>query len=1039
MRAPILNDRGQFRYSDFVAYIPEYLKAEPDVVTLLQVFSDYINNAYRNIETVEKFEFAIVSRSDTIGRAKRKMEYLRTMLDLAGSRHDFVNLLSAPRANIKSNRVFGQSTGYTPLVATYSAPEVVDEIQNASSVVPGIREFDDGDVIFVSYDEMEDGTKEIAYYYDSSRNMLIREPMGKSQDPFTGSDNTSGRILSFHISDISSVKERYGYTSDNGTQYKELFFTARIYDVQSAPATKKYTLNGGLTGMVDYYGTERVDSDALSSTMRFWGDGGWNWKNGFPTAMIYLSETSGANLVSTTCGDDKHLPLALCADPSMSGEFLKYPVTSLVPGNGGTVVATLATYYPSYANSTVHLAVKRSMEIVGTFTVVQDTRETGSYDVTLIPIGKGPILDADEEYVIVDAPLFYNRGMLDYGKASPIVNLKNFYPIDIATPEDSSEEPRYTYFKLDITDVPGPEGYMQLSELEFYDKNNRKLNVVYVTGTPGTYSDFGDENPTNMFDGRTDTKWCVRDKNAFVIGKIRGVVNVSKYRMATANDCDRWPGRNPSRWTISMAFSSTDILDRSSDLWRVIDTRNSSDTMPDVNQTYYCFEINHPEKQTLLTKAETTRGTMKLSGFGIDSDSLVPGKNIVAYACDTIGNDKVGTLNIYHKNDASRPSNAAYLNGSNTIILPYSSELAKNFGSKYDIGSELYIRGSHMYWEGVAVVAKFELIDDGYAMTLNGLHVQMQPEPLDTPVDVYVNQRGYIELRTDPSTGVQFLKYMNKVQYPLYGDAVFAFDEVTGTAVPSRYIVKVSRQTKILNLGLPDGCYAITQIDRASGYAANLLTVTQMDGYLNTIWGKSHGDMFTCQYVMIKDGLGNVSICDLWNESGKEVIPLVNGMECHAGQYVYSKTAGRVYLCVEDCIVTDESTATSGNWFAEDRIVHYSVPYVEKINAFAPFYGQISAMEYGSQIDYKVDPEVFTCPMYITKVEEKTLKYGWEHREFLNYGDAMNLSGRARNGMVEFHTTERTNSSGDSTITADSMMDIVDTDLTSRSGLMTIR
>jgi hypothetical protein len=54
MRAPIYNDRGQFRYSDFVAYIPEYLKSEPDVVTLLQVFSDYINNAYRNIETVRR-------------------------------------------------------------------------------------------------------------------------------------------------------------------------------------------------------------------------------------------------------------------------------------------------------------------------------------------------------------------------------------------------------------------------------------------------------------------------------------------------------------------------------------------------------------------------------------------------------------------------------------------------------------------------------------------------------------------------------------------------------------------------------------------------------------------------------------------------------------------------------------------------------------------------------------------------------------------------------------------------------------------------
>ena len=50
-----LNDRGQFRYLDFVAYLPEFLREEPDVVELVQVMSDYINDGYRNIEDVEEF------------------------------------------------------------------------------------------------------------------------------------------------------------------------------------------------------------------------------------------------------------------------------------------------------------------------------------------------------------------------------------------------------------------------------------------------------------------------------------------------------------------------------------------------------------------------------------------------------------------------------------------------------------------------------------------------------------------------------------------------------------------------------------------------------------------------------------------------------------------------------------------------------------------------------------------------------------------------------------------------------------------------
>lgn len=852
MRAPILNDRGQFRYSDFVAYIPEYLKAEPDVVTLLQVFSDYINNAYRNVDTVEKFEFAVVSRADTIGRVKAKMEYLRMMLDLAGSRHDFVNLLSVPRANIKSNRVFGQSTGYTPLVVPYSAQSVMDEIPDASSLVPGITEFDDGDVIFVSYDLIDGLNKEVAYYYASDRNSLIREPMGTSQDPFTGSYNTSSRIITFHISDVSSVNERYGYTSENGTQYKEVFFTARIFDVQSSPATKKFTLNGGTQALIDYYGTERNSNDAIRSVMRFYDESGWNWANGFPTAMIYLSETSGANLASTGSGDNKHLPLGLCADPSITGECMKYPVKSLTVTNNGTVVATLDSFFPVYSNGTVRLAIKNSMELIGTFTVAHDTRESGAYDVILIPVGTMPLINENEEYVIVDVPLFYDRGMLDYGKASPIINLNHFYPVDVVS-----------------------------------------------------------------------------------------------------------------------------------------------------------------------------------DGSAIIENSMIPGKDITVYACsDSRHNEVVGTLNIYSRTDTDRPANAAYLKGSNTVVVPYNSDLVKNFGTKFDIGSELYIRGECMYWEGIAVVGKVEIVDEGYAITLTGDNIRMMPARIQ--VDVLVNEAGYIALETDPDTGTQKLAWMSNVAFPK-DDGLFVFERLDSVDDNNKFIRRVSTMTRVTDLGLADGHYAISMLEQTNAFVRNLLSVNIVDGHVVTIWDKSRGDMFTCHYVMVKDSLGNMSICETWNEPGKEVRPITNDTEYHVGEYVYSNVTGHVYLCVEDCFVTDDTTAISGNSFDEDRIVHYSVPYAGKINAFTPFYGQIAAKEYGSSIDYRVDPEVFLSPLYITKVEEKTLKYGWEHREFLNYGDVMNLSGRARNGMVEFHTTERTNNADIESMTVDSQMDIVNTDLFNRA------
>ena len=53
---PIIhNAGGEHRFIDFVSQMPEFLRAEEDVVTLLQLFSDYLNNAYRNTTIATRF------------------------------------------------------------------------------------------------------------------------------------------------------------------------------------------------------------------------------------------------------------------------------------------------------------------------------------------------------------------------------------------------------------------------------------------------------------------------------------------------------------------------------------------------------------------------------------------------------------------------------------------------------------------------------------------------------------------------------------------------------------------------------------------------------------------------------------------------------------------------------------------------------------------------------------------------------------------------------------------------------------------------
>ena len=833
MRAPIYNDRGQFRYSDFVAYIPEYLKSEPDVVTLLQIFSDYINNAYRNIETVEKFEFAIVSRSSEINGAVAKMEYLRTMLELAGARNDYVNLLSVPRANVKSNSVFGQDSGLSPFTVNYNGSEIVDRIDNASAVVPGIKGFSDGDVIFVNYDNIPgEPEHEVAYYYDSSMNCLYRDPDGTSQDPFTGSDNSSARIVSFKASDVSGVKSRYGYTTDNGTQYKEVFFTARIYDVKSENAVKEITLPGGQEGVIDYYGTERTPSGKIRTVVRFDGENGWAWKNGYPTAIIYLTETSGANLVSAKGAGDKRLPLNVCIDPAYQETMNRYAVIGEPKVEDGLLAVNLGSCYPAYANGTVYLAIKRSLQILGEFNVIKDDRESGHLDLRLAPVGKMPELTDVGELVLLDLPLFYGRGTLDYTQASPIIRLG------------------------------------ELMELDRKDEGG--LN-------------------------------------------------------------------------------------------------------------------------------------------------LVPDDSMLSYACETTANKVLGELTILKKEDENRTSADAYMDGGYRIIVPFSSDLAKNFGKTYDLGDRIYISGGHQYWSGTAIVKEFNAEADGYSIKLEGIRAI---RPTGDVAQISVADVGYFSTADNVVSGIVNASLLSEEGSVVV--LIGAEHKLVARMYPDGHFDRE----------IPDDSYTMEILEKTDDRARILLQVDEGDESIMTVWSRSRGDLFTRKYMMLVDGMGNAQIRPVVFNRGEEVVELVAPGEYKKGQYLYDKVSKKIYYCGEDCIVQDVNSVATSNIFVEDRIVHYSVPYTEKYNAFMPYYGSIAAMEYESRIEYNSDPEVFTAPLYITKVEEKSLKYGWEHREFLNYGDIINLSGRPRNGMVELHTTERSNEGGPLTI--DSEMDIVNSDLFER-------
>jgi len=104
---PIIhNDGGAFRFQDYLSQIPGFLKGEDDVVLLLQLFSDYLNNAYRNISTVKNFEFKLITTESRINATIRHLQKLSSLLKSSSDRGEVIYYASKPISNSISSRNF---------------------------------------------------------------------------------------------------------------------------------------------------------------------------------------------------------------------------------------------------------------------------------------------------------------------------------------------------------------------------------------------------------------------------------------------------------------------------------------------------------------------------------------------------------------------------------------------------------------------------------------------------------------------------------------------------------------------------------------------------------------------------------------------------------------------------------------------------------------------------------------------------------------------------------------------------------------------
>lgn len=423
MKPVLHNDGGVFRYTDFVGYIPDFLKTEDDVVTLLQVFSDYINNAYRNITVVEKFEFQFMASASNYEEVMGTVDRFASLLRYSEGRSGKILFLSLPR----NNAYDGTCGKYAHAPVTVSG-EKKDTFSRARIGI-AVSDLSDGGVVYLKFTDGD--VSGWPYHYDSVSDMYYPEPeaIATSQDPFTGTPNAPGsdgrtpRMLSFRASDIGTVGLRR--TSDNdGNLVYVVYLQARITDVESEDAllTVSADIDGFVksgtnpvsdeTVTVDYYGLngEGGTADAYSR-ISFSG-------NAFPTSMLN-GYSRGIFYFRDATGDSSYvgIPSADCyvglTDPIYSKAYSRWNIESIVPGSSGvTCVFTMSTRCTMNPGDTfrVRIADGTSLYTKSVFTVTECNGQVVSASSSLVlKESDGSLIDVPTNARACCVSLFFSR------------------------------------------------------------------------------------------------------------------------------------------------------------------------------------------------------------------------------------------------------------------------------------------------------------------------------------------------------------------------------------------------------------------------------------------------------------------------------------------------------------------------------------------------------------------------------------------------------------------------------------------------------
>ena len=183
------------------------------------------------------------------------------------------------------------------------------------------------------------------------------------------------------------------------------------------------------------------------------------------------------------------------------------------------------------------------------------------------------------------------------GTADVILSAPNISTLrDTCTITVVKELPGHRYYQFAIEAIADG-NTIQYSEFDLIDNYGNEITPITLYACTGEY--IKDHDQGDLFDDDVTTKYCgpfTTGNTLYIYIDAGKPVTLSGYRITTAADTQKFPGRNPVTW--SLLGSNTKSVVPDDEVWTLLDHRENDTTLGAANYQPYDFFFNYPQLVT---------------------------------------------------------------------------------------------------------------------------------------------------------------------------------------------------------------------------------------------------------------------------------------------------------------------------------------------------------------------------------------------------------------------------------------------------------